>query len=185
MQTLQRYAYLFIIVPVFLFDRWTKVLIEDHLAFGESWQITSWLSLVHWQNKGGLFGFMADDGSGRLVFLVIPVAIIAGLVYYLVIYRPSLLLRLAFVFILAGAVGNMYDRLFYGYVIDFVDVRVYGSYHWPAFNVADSSITFGISLWLFIQVFAKGTAKGAVGRKSVGRRRLSPGRDGADRLQGK
>ena len=108
---------------------------------------------------------MAHQGSGRLLFLVVPIAIIVGLAYYLVVYRPPLLTRLSFVFILAGAVGNMYDRFVYGYVIDFVDVSVYGSYHWPAFNVADSSITFGISLWLFLQVFMKDTAKGAVRRR--------------------
>ncbi len=162
MQTLQRYAYLLIIAPVFLLDRWTKLLVEDHLSFGDSLPVTSWLSIVHWQNKGGLFGLFAHDGSGRLIFLVVPLAIIVGLAYYLVAYRPPLATRLSLTFVLAGAVGNMYDRLLYGFVVDFVDVRLYGSYHWPAFNVADSSITFGIAMWLFLQLFAPGRAEGRV-----------------------
>jgi signal peptidase II len=166
MQALQRYAHLLIVLPVFLLDRWTKVLVEDHLSFGETWQITSWLSLVHWQNKGGLFGLMAHHEAGRLVFLLIPLAIIAGLIYYLIAYRSSLWSRLSLVFVLAGAIGNMYDRIFYGHVVDFVDVRLYGTYHWPAFNVADSSITFGIALWLFSQLFGKEEVPKAVRRRA-------------------
>ena len=53
---------------------------------------------------------------------------------------------------MAGALGNMYDRLRYGYVTDFIDVY-YKQYHWPAFNIADMSISFGIGLWIFAQLF--------------------------------
>jgi signal peptidase II len=126
-------------------------LIAANLPFGDASPVFSWLSIVHWQNKGGLFGLMANHGAGRMVFLLIPLVIIAGLVYYLIAYRPSLLSRLSLTFVLAGAMGNMYDRISYGYVIDFIDVSL-GSYHWPAFNVADSSITFGIGLWLLAQL---------------------------------
>jgi signal peptidase II len=151
---MQRYAHLFIILPVFLLDRWTKALILDHLPFLGSIHVTSWLSIVHWRNKGGLFGLMSQHEAGWYVFLLIPLAIIAGLACYLVAYRLPLWTRLALTFVLAGALGNMYDRILYGYVIDFVDV-FYGTYHWPAFNVADMSITFGIGLWLYAQLILK------------------------------
>jgi signal peptidase II len=168
MQTLQRYAHLLLVLPVFLLDRWTKVLVQDGMAFGDAIPVSSWLSIVHWQNKGGLFGLMADHGAGRLVFLLVPLVIIAGLAYYLIVCRPPLLWRLPLTFVLAGAIGNMYDRIFYGYVVDFVDVRLYGTYHWPAFNVADSSITFGIGMWLVAQFFlSQGTQKVDEGGKGI------------------
>jgi signal peptidase II len=152
MQTMQRYAHVFIIVPVFLLDRWTKLLVIDRLPFGDAVPVFSWLSIVHWRNTGGFFGFMAQHEAGKYIFLVVPLIIMAGLAYYLIAYRVPLAARLALTFVLAGAAGNMYDRAFYGYVVDFVDVS-YRGYHWPAFNVADSSITFGIGLWLFAHLF--------------------------------
>jgi signal peptidase II len=155
MQTLQRYAHLLIILPVFFLDQWTKALVTDHLAFGEVSPVFSWLSIGHWHNTGGLFGVMAGHSAGRVVFLLIPVVIVAGLFYYLIAYRGPLLSRLALTFVLAGALGNLYDRALYGFVVDFIDVSL-GTYHWPAFNVADSSITFGIGLWLYAQLFLAG-----------------------------
>src|SRR5271157_3877497 len=83
-QAMQRYAHLFIIIPVFLLDQWAKRIVVECLAYGRSHDVFSWLSIVHWRNTGGLFGFMSQDASGRLVFLVIPLAVIAGLLYYLV-----------------------------------------------------------------------------------------------------
>lgn len=154
MHTLQRYAHLLIVPPVFFLDRWTKTLVQDSMAFGDAMPVLSWLSIVYWQNKGGLFGLMADHGAGRLIFLLVPLLIIAGLAYYLIVYRPPGSWRLALTFVLAGAIGNVYDRAFYGYVVDFIDVRLYATYHWPAFNVADSSITFGIGMWLVVQLFS-------------------------------
>ncbi len=151
---MQRYAHLFIILPVFILDRWTKLLVVERLPFGSGVEVTSWLSIVHWQNKGGLFGLMAQHSAARYFFLLVPLVIIAGLVYYLIRTRLPVWSRVALTFVLAGAVGNMYDRFFYGYVVDFIDVY-YGPHHWPAFNVADMSITFGICLWLAAQLFLK------------------------------
>jgi signal peptidase II len=60
--------------------------------------------------------------------------------------------------VLSGAIGNLYDRIAYGYVVDFILVH-YESYQWPAFNVADSAITFGIGIWLYTQLFSKEGAR--------------------------
>jgi signal peptidase II len=151
---MQRYAYLIIVLPIFLLDRWTKLLIVDHLSFLECRPVYSWLSIVHWRNTGGLFGFMAQHNAGRYVFLVLPLLIIAGLVYYLVAYRHATWSRVALTLVLSGALGNIYDRIAYGYVIDFIDVS-YKNHHWPAFNVADSAITVGICLWLLAEFLLK------------------------------
>ena len=151
---MQRYAHLFIILPVFFLDRWTKLLVQDGLPLGGALHLSSWLSIVHWKNKGGLFGMMSQSDASRYIFLLIPLAIIAGLAYYLIRRRLPLLTRLALTFVLAGAIGNMYDRIAYGSVVDFILVS-YKTYYWPAFNVADMSITFGIGLWLYAQLFTK------------------------------
>jgi signal peptidase II len=103
---------------------------------------------------------MAHNSLGRYIFLLLPIVIIIGLTLYLIIYRIPLWSRISLSFVLAGALGNMYDRFAYGYVIDFIDIAYYGENHWPAFNVADSSISFGIGLWIFAQlIFKEGTAK--------------------------
>ena len=151
---MQRYAHLLIILPVFVLDRWTKLLVEERLAHGDAIHVFSWLAIIYGQNRGGLFGFMSQHAAGRVVFLIIPLAIIAGLVYYLVAYRLPLWTRLSLTFVLSGALGNIYDRISNGYVVDFILVH-YKGFQWPAFNVADSAITFGIGLWLYTQLFLK------------------------------
>lgn len=151
---MQRYAHLFIIPPIFFLDRWTKFLVRRDLPLGEQHPVFSWLSIVHWQNRGGLFGLMSQNPAGRYVFLLIPLVIIAALACYLVAARASAWSRFSLSFVLAGALGNMYDRIFDGSVLDFL-LAFYKSYYWPAFNVADMSITFGIGLWLYTQLFIK------------------------------
>jgi signal peptidase II len=151
---MQRYAHLLIVLPVFLLDRWTKILVADRLADGHAVHVFSWLAIVYGQNRGGLFGLMSRHAAGHVVFLIIPLAIIAALLYYLVAYRLSLWSRLSLTFVLSGAIGNIYDRISCGYVVDFILVH-YKGFQWPAFNVADSAITFGIGLWLCTQLFLK------------------------------
>jgi len=151
---MQRYAHLFLIPPIFFLDRWTKFLVRRDLPAGGQIPIFSWLSIVHWQNKGGVFGLMSHSESGRYIFLLIPMVIIAGLACYLVAGRASAWTRFALAFVLSGALGNMYDRIFDGSVLDFLLVS-YKGYYWPAFNAADMSITFGIGLWLYAQLFMK------------------------------
>ncbi len=151
---MQRYAHLLLIPPVFFLDRWTKLLVREDLPFGGQLRVSSWFSIVHWRNTGGLFGLMAQHEAGRYIFFLVPLAIIAGLAYYLVAYRLPNRSRFPLAFVLSGALGNMYDRIFDGSVLDFLLVS-YKGYYWPAFNVADMSITFGIGLWLATQLFMK------------------------------
>ncbi|MGD0231883.1 MAG: signal peptidase II [Syntrophorhabdales bacterium] len=160
---MQRYAHLFIILPVLLLDRWTKLLVQGDLPLGGGVNVFSWLSIVHWQNRGGLFGIMAHHAAGQYIFLFIPLAIIAALAFYVVACRLPFWSRFSLTFVLSGAIGNMYDRIFCGSVVDFILVS-YRSYYWPAFNVADMAITFGIGLWLYAQIFIKETPRAGVGR---------------------
>jgi signal peptidase II len=153
---MQRYSYLLIIPAVFVLDRWTKILIGDHLAYLESIRVTTYLNIVHARNMGGAFGILSQHGAGRLVFLVVPLIIISGLAWYVLFKALPFLQRFSLTFVLAGAIGNIYDRIAYGYVVDFIDFS-YKGYSWPAFNVADMAITFGIGLWLCCHIFGQKT----------------------------
>lgn len=158
---MRRYL-IFLIVPlVFVLDRWTKIIIMEHLSPGGSIPVTSFFSIVYVKNYGGVFGLFSQYEFAKAVFTYLPLLIITVLIIVLVVYRIAFAKRLALASILAGAVGNIYDRVLYGSVVDFLDFH-YGNYHWPAFNVADIAITFGICLWLFLELFhAKKTAHGS------------------------
>lgn len=148
---MRRYL-VFLIVPcIFLLDRWTKILIIDHLAYLESIYFTPFFSLVHVRNFGGAFGFLAEYGFAKQIFTFLPLLIIAVLIFVMIYYRFPLTKMFGLACILSGAIGNIFDRILHGYVTDFLDFY-YGSYHWPAFNVADISISTGIGLWLLAEV---------------------------------
>jgi signal peptidase II len=148
---MRRYL-VFLIVPlIFLLDRWTKLLIIEHLAYLEGIDFTPFFSLVHARNFGGAFGLLASYGLAKQIFTFLPLLIIAFLIYIMLGYRFSLGKMFALALILSGAVGNVYERLFNGYVTDFLDFYL-NNYHWPAFNVADISISTGIGLWLFLEL---------------------------------
>ena len=132
---------------IVFFDRMTKFFFTDLLSYGESLPIIKnvfHMTLIH--NTGIAFGFFKDQG---IVFIIIPIIAIILLVFNIFYYRQNdeALSRpyiIAFSLILGGAVGNLIDRIAYGYVIDFIDFRI-----WPVFNIADSAITIGAVIILF------------------------------------
>jgi signal peptidase II len=151
MQAMRRYL-IFLIVPfIFVLDRWTKILILEHIPYHGNIDVAPFLSIVHARNFGGAFSFLSGHEAARYIFTFFPLLIIAVLIYVLMVYNFPPAKNISLVLILAGAMGNIYDRLFYGYVVDFLDVY-YGSYHWPAFNVADISISTGVCLWIFMEL---------------------------------
>jgi len=133
------------VLAIVLFDRLTKVFFSGFLDLNESIAVFPHIlrfTLVH--NTGIAFGFFKDCGA---VFIIIPVILTGLLVYNVYYYRHSPYLSriyiVAFSLILGGAIGNLIDRITLGYVIDFIDFRV-----WPVFNVADSAITIGAAIIL-------------------------------------
>lgn len=133
------------VLSVVLFDRLTKHFFSYLLGLNESIVLVPrviYFTLVH--NTGIAFGFFKDCGT---VFIIIPVILTGLLVYNVHYYRRSPYLSrvyiVAFSLILGGAIGNLIDRIFLGYVIDFIDFRI-----WPVFNVADSAITIGAAIIL-------------------------------------
>jgi len=148
---MRRYAFLALIPVIFALDRVTKYLImQDLPIFGEI-KINSFFSIVHVRNLGGVFGILNQGGYARYVFLIIPTLVAAVLVYLLIRYTMSNARTLALSLILAGALGNIYDRFFYGSVVDFLDFY-YGHHHWPAFNVADIAVSVGIGLIVYLEI---------------------------------
>jgi signal peptidase II len=148
---MQRYAQLLIIVSVFVLDQVTKFLVVRHVPYLGEISITSFFSIVHGRNYGGVFGFLSQHEAAKYIFLILPIVIVLFLIYYVFFYRIAFSRRIALTFVLAGAIGNVYDRVAQGYVTDFLDFY-YRTYHWPAFNVADMAINFGICLWLCMEL---------------------------------
>ncbi|MCI0421177.1 MAG: signal peptidase II [Acidobacteria bacterium] len=153
-----RSLYFVIPIVVFILDRLTKVLIESRFLLYESRPVISGVfDLTHTRNTGVAFGFLANSNSPwvpHILTLASATALIAILVYALRHPVQNWKLQLGLMLVLGGAAGNLYDRVSYGYVIDFLDV-FYGTYHWPTFNVADSAITVGIGLLLLEVLFQK------------------------------
>jgi signal peptidase II len=159
MQKMRRHL-IFLIVPfIFLLDRWTKLLVINGLAFARNIDVTPFFSIVHARNYGGAFSLLSQHAYAKHIFTFVPLLIIGLLIFVIVTYKIQFSRRLSLICILSGAIGNIYDRVSYGYVVDFLDVY-YRDYHWPAFNVADISISFGICLWIFMELIqARSKAK--------------------------
>ena len=139
---------------VIALDLFTKYLVLQAFAFGEHLYITSFFDLVRYHNEGAAFSFLAGAGGWQRIFFS-AIAIIASvvIVYLLRKHKVEKLFCFALALILGGALGNLYDRLTLGYVVDFLLFH-YRGWYWPAFNVADSAISCGVVL-LLIDSFKK------------------------------
>jgi len=137
---------------IVVLDQVTKSAVMARFSLHETLEIIPGLfNLVYVMNPGAAFGFLADASPGfRYAFFTGVTILAAGLiVYYLVKSNPrNRLLAGSLTLIFGGAVGNLIDRIRFGAVVDFLDVYL-GASHWPAFNVADSSITVGAVLMIW------------------------------------
>lgn len=128
-------------------DQLSKVFIDRAMDLHQSIPvIPNCFSITYIRNKGAAFGFLANT-SFRLPFFIFIsiVAVIVIIIAYSKLRKDQKLAMLSLAMILAGAVGNLIDRIRLGEVIDFLDVY-WGNYHWPAFNIADSAICVGVFL---------------------------------------
>lgn len=138
--------WLWVSLAVVVADRLSKMWMSSSFAYGEVREITPFFNLVLAHNTGAAFSFLADAGGWqRWFFTIVAVAISAAIVVMLRRHRGGPLLALALALVLGGALGNLYDRVTLGYVVDFVQLHARG-YYWPAFNVADSAISVGVAL---------------------------------------
>ena len=139
--------YLIISAVIIGLDQVTKWLMVSWLALYETVAIMPYFNLTMAHNHGAAFSFLAQAGGWqRWFFIVLALAISTVLVVWLAKLKPEAKLEaISLSLILGGAIGNVIDRIVYGYVIDFLDIYI-GSSHWPAFNVADSAICIGAVL---------------------------------------
>jgi signal peptidase II len=134
---------------VIVLDQYTKSVASSELQYGQPVSVFSWFSLTLQHNSGAAFSFLSDAGGWqRYFFTAIASAISIGLLIWLyLIPRGQYLLALSLGLILGGALGNLWDRVELGYVVDFISVHYQGRY-FPAFNIADSAISVGAALML-------------------------------------
>lgn len=152
-------------VVVILLDQYTKALASGALEYARPQAVFSWFNLTLQHNSGAAFSFLSDAGGWqRYFFSGIAVVISAVLIVWLYrMPRGQWLLALSLGLILGGALGNLWDRLTLGYVVDFISVH-YGPYYFPAFNLADSAITAGAACML-LDSFIQRPGQGAVESK--------------------
>ena len=143
---------LIIALALLVLDFATKRWVESELIYGQQVLLTSYFNLVLTFNTGAAFSFLSDEsGWQRWFFSGISICASVLIIYLLQKHTSEKLFCASLSFILGGALGNLWDRITLGYVVDFLDFH-YGSYHWPAFNVADSVIFIGAIL-LIIESF--------------------------------
>lgn len=124
-------------------DQFTKVLILGYYQLGDATYVTRFFNVVRVHNSGAAFSFLASaSGWQRWFFTGIGIAAALFIIWMLKSHAGQKLFSFALACILGGAIGNVIDRSMHGYVVDFLDFH-YASWHFPAFNVADSAITVG------------------------------------------
>jgi signal peptidase II len=143
---------------IVILDQITKAVIRNTLTLYHSITvIPGFFNITYILNPGGAFGFMANKSPflRNLLFILLS-SLAVCLIFYFYKHTPKKysLLSTCFALILGGALGNLIDRIRFGKVVDFLDFYI-ASYHWPAFNVADSAITVGITIYVFHLVFKK------------------------------
>lgn len=134
---------------VIALDLYTKHLVQAALTYGEHVNVTGFFDLVLFHNEGAAFSFLAGAGGWQRIFFSVFALVASGIIVHLLRkHQGQTLFCLALSLVLGGALGNLYDRLMLGYVVDFLFFH-YQSWYWPAFNVADSAITVGVALLLW------------------------------------
>ena len=135
---------------IVLADQISKKFISETLKLGEAIEITSFFDIIYVHNTGAAFSFLANAGGWQRYFLALVSLIVSiALPFYIRKNQHNKLLAFGLTLILGGAIGNLIDRLLHGYVIDFVSLHRDNIFYWPAFNVADSTITIGAAFIIF------------------------------------
>jgi len=140
-------AWLLLSIVIIAADLLSKHWASNNLTLYSSQEITSWLNFHLAHNRGAAFSFLHDANGWQRWFFssVSSIVSIILLVWLWQTPRNAWRQALALSLVLGGAIGNLVDRLYLGYVVDFIDVH-YAGWHWPAFNIADAAITVGVAL---------------------------------------
>lgn len=134
---------------VIVIDQITKRIVDTTMQLYQSIELIPYFQLTYMRNQGAAFSFLSGAGGWQRWFFI-GLAVIASVFICFWLKKLNRSQRweaIAWSLVLGGALGNLIDRILYGYVIDFLDVYI-GDWHWPAFNVADSAITVGVAMLL-------------------------------------
>ncbi len=148
MDLVKKKYFVFAIV-VFIADQLAKYLIISQFKLHEAIKVVPFLNIVYVRNTGTAFGMF--QRVGNWIFILFSIVAIVFIVFLMLKGKNDLF---SFALFLGGALGNLYDRIFRGYVVDFIDVH-WEKHHWPAFNIADSALTIGIMLLIAATFFHK------------------------------
>jgi signal peptidase II len=150
-----RWIFLGIALFIIAFDQLTKYLIRINIPVGTSLEEVWRFTIVNITNTGGAFGLF--PGQAIVLTVLAFIGLILIFIFYRQISRTSLLATVALGLVFGGAIGNQIDRIRFGAVTDFLYARLWGNFYWPAFNVADSSISIGMILliWFIIATSIK------------------------------
>jgi signal peptidase II len=142
-----------LIFSIFLliFDQVSKAMIVSQFDLYESISVAPFFNLTFVVNYGFAFGFLNSPSLNQIIVSIVILSIIMYFLY-LLIKTQDRVFKICLVLILTGAIGNFLDRIFRGYVVDFIDIYVF-NYHWPAFNIADSCISVGFVILIFNILF--------------------------------
>ena len=147
--------YFLITSLVLLSDQFTKVLIIKNILDDQFIRVNSYFYLVHFKNQGAAFSFLSDAGGWQRYFLSIVASIVSIVIIFMIKkHKDEFYTALGLSLILGGALGNLYDRLFLGYVTDFLYFH-FQDYYWPAFNISDTAIIIGAGIIIYTDLFNK------------------------------
>ncbi len=154
--------WLWLSLVVVVLDQVSKQLIVSSFMLYEVLELLPLFNLTLAYNEGAAFSFLSDQSGWQRWFLsgVAAVATLVMVLWLRGLKQHERLSAIALALIVGGAVGNLIDRLLFGYVIDFLDFYI-GQYHWPAFNVADSAISIGVAVMLYEILFGGDEQKAA------------------------
>ncbi len=144
-------------IIVIIIDLGTKYLASQNLTYGQPVEVLPFFNLTLLHNYGAAFSFLSNANTTWQVIVLSGIALIVAIVILIWLSRlpkDKNLTACALALILGGALGNVYDRMIHGYVVDFLDFHI-NNYHWPAFNIADSAICIGAVILILISFKSK------------------------------
>ena len=142
--------WLWLSVLTVIIDQLSKIWVDSNMSLYQSIPVFPGFNITYVHNFGAAFSLLSEAGGWqRWFFTLLAATISIGIIIWLKRLKPEeTLSAISLGLILGGAIGNLIDRVIYGYVIDFFDVY-YHTWHWPVFNIADSAITVGVALMLY------------------------------------
>ncbi len=143
-------------------DQATKQAVVTFVEWRDVVTVAPFFGITHVTNTGSAFGLL--QGQSGFLILASVIGLLAVIFYYRANGRESLLLRFALGLVMGGALGNLTDRLLRGAVVDFIDVQPWPGFHWPAFNIADSSLLVGLMLLAIYVMRQRERRTGAIAR---------------------